>query len=78
MSTQQLRPLEYLLFGLFGVICYLLLTGNPLVEASSKLETYPNLTDTSDTSQFLKCAESYCLAKNYSKLEVGRIRFSSF
>ena len=53
----MLRTSEYVLMGIFLCVCWLLLQRSAAV-------------DTSDQSKFLKCAEQYCLAKNYSKLEV--------
>lgn len=65
---------EAALLGVFLAACWLL-------SGSRALETYPEITDTSDHSRFLACAEQYCLAKNYSKLEVpfndqGRVDIS--
>ena len=62
---------------LFTLLCWLLLT----TPTASALDTYPLDIDTSDTTKFLACAEQYCLAKNYSKLEVpfndeGRVDIS--
>ncbi len=65
----MLTMADLLLLAVFAAACWILLPG------ASALDTYPDLVDTSDPSKFLACATAstsaaYCVAKNYSKLEV--------